>query len=360
MMKAVVFHGQQDLRTEEVEEPSPLAGQVKLQPAYVGICGTDLHIYYDPDTCGSDFSRPHPLTGGQPPQILGHEFSATVVELGDGVDEVQVGDRVTVFPVYYCGTCGPCLRGLVNQCTSVGFHGVQSVGGALATYTIVRADQCMKLPDSVNLRVGALVEPMAVCWRAVKRSGVAAGGTALVLGAGPIGIGVLLTLHEFGVRHILVSEPSDERRAAISALGATNVVNPLTADLAAWVGERTGGAGVDVIFDAAGVGPALTGSMSLLAPGGAAVIIAVHSHPVQVSPIEMLLGETSLIGTCAYVREDFASVLEAMDRGAYSTTEGWVKDVPFDRVEATFISLHGGNGVKALVDVAGATARSGA
>ena len=93
-MRAAVFHGQEDLRVEDVQEPAPGPGQVKLRNAFSGICGSDLHIYYAPEASGMNYAEPHPITGATLPQILGHEFSGTVVELGDGVDGVKVGDRV--------------------------------------------------------------------------------------------------------------------------------------------------------------------------------------------------------------------------------------------------------------------------
>src|SRR5579862_9613523 len=103
-MKAARLHGRQDIRVEDVPEPSPGQGQVKLRNAFAGICGSDLHVYFEPELLGYGI-RPHPLTGSVPPQILGHEFSGTVVELGDGVDRVRVGDRAAVYPAYSCGTC---------------------------------------------------------------------------------------------------------------------------------------------------------------------------------------------------------------------------------------------------------------
>lgn len=105
---------------------------MKIQNAYTGICGSDLHIYFDPANSGVDFTTTHPITGAGMPQILGHEFSGTVVELGEGVDNVKVGDRVAVWPVYYCGVCSACQRGAINACRQLAFHGSRSDGGGMA------------------------------------------------------------------------------------------------------------------------------------------------------------------------------------------------------------------------------------
>lgn len=239
-MKAALFHAKEDLRIEDVPEPTPGPGEVKLQNAFAGICGSDLHVYYSPEAAGLDLDHPHPVTGATIPQVLGHEFSGTVTELGEGVSNVAVGDRVAVWPIYYCGECPACQKGMFNACQKIGFHGLSSHGGGMAEFTTVPATKLHVLPENVDLRLGALVEPMAVAWHAVERSGVDAGGTALIAGAGPIGIGVWFALKARGIEKVLVSEPSAERRATIAALGAA-VIDPVNDDLAAAVSEISGG-----------------------------------------------------------------------------------------------------------------------
>lgn len=346
-MKAAVFHAQEDLRIEEVADPSPGPGQVKLRNAFAGICGSDLHVYYTPEAAGLDFEHPHPLTGSTLPQILGHEFSGTVVELGEGVDGISVGDRVAVWPIYYCGDCAACRRGMYNACQKIGFHGLSSNGGGMAEFTTVDASKLHVLPENVDLRLGALVEPMAVAWHAVSRSGVEPGGTALIAGAGPIGIGVWFALKARGIEKVLVSEPSADRRAIIAALGAT-VVDPVTEDLGAAVTDLTDGDGVDVAFDAAGAGPAVTSSLASLVPGGRVVVVAIHERTMDFLPTQLVMAETEIAGALAYLPEDFDAVIAAMAAGVYDTT-GWVKDVPLDGVVDAIHALRGGAGAKILV-----------
>ncbi|MCK2021681.1 2,3-butanediol dehydrogenase [Microbacterium sp. kSW2-24] len=349
-MKAAVFHAQEDLRIEEVADPSPGRGQVKLRNAFAGICGSDLHVYYTPEAAGLDFEHPHPLTGSTLPQILGHEFSGTVVELGEGVDGISVGDRVAVWPIYYCGDCAACRHGMYNACQKIGFHGLSSDGGGMAEFTTVDASKLHVLPENVDLRLGALVEPMAVAWHAVSRSGVESGGTALIAGAGPIGIGVWFALKARGIEKVLVSEPSSDRRAIIAALGAT-VVDPVTEDLGAAVTALTDGDGVDVAFDAAGAGPAITSSLASLVPGGRVVVVAIHERTMDFLPTQLVMAETEIAGALAYLPEDFDAVIAAMAAGVYDTT-GWVKDVPLDGVVDAIHALRGGAGAKILVQSA--------
>lgn len=346
-MKAALFHAKEDLRIEEVPEPSPGPGEVKLQNAFAGICGSDLHVYYSPEAAGIDLENPHPVTGSTLPQILGHEFSGTVTELGEGVTNVAVGDRVAVWPIYYCGECPACRKGMFNACQKIGFHGLTSNGGGMAEFTTVPASKLHVLPDNVDLRLGALVEPMSVAWHAVERSGVDAGGTALIAGAGPIGIGVWFALKARGVEKVLVSEPSAERRATIAALGAT-VIDPVNEDLAAAVSELSDGDGVDVAFDAAGAGPAITSALASLVPGGRVVVVAIHERPMEFLPTQLVMAETDIAGALAYLPEDFDAVIKAMSEGVYDTT-GWVDEVSLDGVVDAIHALRGGVGAKVLV-----------
>lgn len=346
-MKAAVFYAAEDLRIEDVAEPTPGPGQVKLRNAYSGICGSDLHIYYAPEAAGMDFDKPHPLTGATLPQILGHEFSGTVVELGEGVDGVKVGDNVAVWPIYYCGECAACEKGAYNACRSITFHGIQSHGGGMAEFTTVDASKLHVLPENVDLRLGALVEPMAVAWHAVNRSNVEAGQTALIAGAGPIGIGVWFALKARGITNVLVSEPSDVRRAAIERLGAT-VIDPVNEDLGARVAELTDGKGVDVGFDAAGAAPATLSVIANLTALGRVVIVAIHEREMQLNPTMFVMGETELAGALGYLQEDFDAVIDAMSKGIYDTT-GWVDEIGLEQVNVAIADLRAGKGMKMLV-----------
>lgn len=129
-MRAVRFHGKEDLRIEEVDEPDPGPGQVKLRNAYTGICGTDLHVFFTPDASGFDFSTPDELTGATLPQVFGHEFSGEVVAVGEGVTDHSEGDRVAVWPLHSCGRCPACAVGLDSGCRRLACQGISSPGGA--------------------------------------------------------------------------------------------------------------------------------------------------------------------------------------------------------------------------------------
>jgi len=347
-VRAAYLYGHQDLRIEDVPEPEPGPGQVKIRNAYTGICGSDLHRYFAPRGAPTRLPDPHPLTGATLPQVLGHEFSGTVVQLGGGVDSVAVGDRVAVWPVYYCGKCAACRKGTVNACRSVGFHGLSSDGGGLAEYTTVPADMLHRLPDSVDLRLGALVEPMAVAWHAVGISGIHPPQTALISGAGPIGIGLWFALRARGVETVVASEPSLTRRAVLQALGARHVVDPASGRLAAAVEEATEGAGVEVAFDAAGAAAAILPVLELLAPGGRLVVVALHEAKAELNLSVLVQAEISMLGAMTSLPRDFDAVITAMADGHYDTT-GWVDEIGLDETVSAIGRLRSGSAVKTLV-----------
>lgn len=349
-MKAAVLYGREDIRVEQVADVTPDAGQVKLRIAYAGICGSDLHIFFDTNNpnIGVDYSKPHPLTGTTLPQIPGHEIVGTVTDLGVGVTDVAVGDNVVVWPLYYCGECPACEIGAYGACLKIAFHGVSSAGGGMAEFTVVDASMLHKLPPTLDLLLGALVEPMAVGWHAVEMSGIQAGQTALIVGAGPIGVGIFFALKARGVHTIVVSEPSAERRAAIARLGADTTVDPIEGDLASAVLAVSDGRGADYAYDAAGAGRALPQVISLLRPHGALVIVALHERGFDFNPVSLLWQETRMISARCYTHADYDAVIAAMAAGFYSA-EGWVQVVPLDEAAQAVRDLREAKGMKVLI-----------
>ncbi|NMO03530.1 2,3-butanediol dehydrogenase [Gordonia sp. TBRC 11910] len=349
-MKAARLHGQQDVRIEDVPEPTPGPGQVKIRNAYAGICGSDLHFYFALDSVPYDLTTPHPLTGARLPQILGHEFSGTIVEVGEGVNGLSVGDRGAVHPTFAtCGKCPACLRGVPMTCPLMGALGATAIGGGLSEYVVANAEQFHKLPDDVDLLTGALVEPMSVAWHGVARSGVQPGGTALVAGAGPIGIGAWFALKARGVDKVLVSEPSAQRREVMASLGAT-VVDPVGGDLSAAVAALTDGGGLDVVIEAAGAGAALESGISSLAPNGRVVVVSLHEHPTHLNPTELMMTQKEIVGAVGYGHDEFDAVIAAMSDGLYDTT-GWVQERDLDDIVDALHQLRTGTGSKVLLRV---------
>lgn len=347
-MRAARYYGVRDVRLEDVPTPTPQAGQVLVKVAHNGICGSDLHEYYSAPTFIP--TQPHPLTGISVPVVLGHEFCGTIVEVGDGVDAGLLGQNAAARPTYSCGECVSCQRGLGNICRKLGFHGLSGPGGGLSELTALPVDMVHPLPDSVTLELGALVEPMAVGHHAIRRVELAPDDLAVIVGAGPIGIGLWFALKASGHERVPVSETSFERRSAITALGAQHVIDPRSTSLADTVAELSGGIGATAVFDAAGVGAAIGDSVPLLAPRGSIVVVGIHEKPFDFNPTTLILQEVNVIGSIVYSPQDYDEVIANMADGRYDT-KGWVDHIPLDTLLDGFDDLRAGRKMKILVDL---------
>jgi (R,R)-butanediol dehydrogenase/meso-butanediol dehydrogenase/diacetyl reductase len=345
-MKAAVYYGPNKLDVTEVARPEPGPGTVQIQVGFNGICGTDLHEYF----AGPIFipTAPHPLTGQQLPLVMGHEFAGTITAVGAGVKGWAEGDRVAVEPIYRCGHCPACQAGNYNICAQIGFHGLMSDGG-MAEYTVVPTDMLHKLPDNVSLELGALVEPMSVAYHAATLGEPPADGTAMVFGAGPIGIGLWFALRGKGLEDIYVVEPTPTRRAAIEALGA-RTLDPTAVDVPAFIAEHTSGRGADAVYDAAGVAPAVETALACVGARRPMVSVAIYEKPLTTPLLRLVMNESRIQGSLCYTSADFEAVIGLMAQGAYDTT-GWVTSIGIDEVvDEGFDALHAGTKMKVLVD----------
>jgi (R,R)-butanediol dehydrogenase / meso-butanediol dehydrogenase / diacetyl reductase len=346
-MRAAVFYGPRDLRLESVAEPEPGPGDVKLRVIYNGICGSDLHEYYDgPITTRT---TPHPLTGVKNPVILGHELCGEVVSCGPGGLDLSRGDLVAVEPLETCGHCGWCTAGQYNHCPDLALHGYNRSSGGLAEYTVVRRRMAHRLPAGMTPAQGAVIEPLAVAWHTANRCRVEAGQTVAIHGAGPIGIGVYLTLKARGVE-VIVVDPSPLRRRVLERLGARATIDPSDCDPISAVRDLTRGHGAHASVDAAGVPASFNAMLHGTRVDGTAVVVAIHHRPVVIPPFDLLMPEVNLTGVAMSV-DAFPSVIEAMARGCYPLDE-WVETIPFESLmERGLERLRRQEGLKILVDV---------
>jgi (R,R)-butanediol dehydrogenase/meso-butanediol dehydrogenase/diacetyl reductase len=346
-MRAAVYHGPRDLRLESVPEPEPGPGDVKLRVIYNGICGSDLLEYYEGPV--TTRTTPHPLTGVKNPVILGHELCAEVVSVGAGVQDLSRGDLVAVEPLETCGRCHWCTAGQYNHCPDLALHGYNRNGGGLAEYTVVRRSMVHRLPPGMTPMQGALIEPLAIAWHTANRCRLEAGQTAAIHGAGPIGIGVYLTLKARGIDVIIV-DPSPLRRRVLERLGARVTLGPSDCDPIAAIRDLTGGRGAHASVDAAGVPASFKATLHGTRVDGTAVVVAIHHEPVVIPPFDLLMPEVNLTGV-AMSANAFPSVIDAMAQGIYPLDE-WVETIPFTAlVERGFERLRSQEGLKILVDV---------
>ncbi|MBY4403329.1 2,3-butanediol dehydrogenase [Rhodococcus fascians] len=346
-MRGAMYYGPGDIRIESMADVEPSHGQVKIRVAHNGVCGSDLHEYFSAQTFIP--AEPHPLTGQMAPVVLGHEFSGTVVSVGAGVG-IEIGSRVAVRPTLSCGKCPACVAGLVNVCRNLAFHGLSAATGGLCEYSVISADAIHVLPDNVSLEMGALVEPMAVSYHAVARSGIGPGDVVVVSGLGPIGIGLWFALRDRGVEDIIVSDPSEERRAALERLGAVHVLDPRADDIGDVARELSAGAGAAAVFDAAGVGAAVLSGIAALRAHGKVVVVGIHEQPMTLNPTSLLMSETEIIGSIVYTDDDYRKVIAAMAAGIYTST-GWVEHASLDDLVDVYNELRQGRKLKVLIDM---------
>jgi (R,R)-butanediol dehydrogenase/meso-butanediol dehydrogenase/diacetyl reductase len=300
-MQAAVFHAaDQPLVIEEVPEPTPGPRDLVVEVKCCGICGSDLHAAS--------------LPGGLPPGcIMGHEFAGEVVEVGARASGgFEKGDAVTAVPSIGCGICAACLSGDVIHCPEVQITGLGQLPGAYARYLRVGSNETVRLPESIDFRRGALAEPLAVGLHAVKQAGLAPGQEVMVVGAGPIGLAVTLWARFFGARSVLVSEPSEARRAMALEMGASEAVDG--AESAAPILAEKPRGGVDVIFECVGVPGLLAQCIDLAAARSKLVVAGVCMQPDSWVPAAAVVKELQLQFVLAYRKHDFELTLEMMAR----------------------------------------------
>lgn len=274
-MKAAQYFGQNDVRVVDVPTPSPKDHEALIAIEWCGICGSDLHEYlHGPMSCPPP-SRPHPATKEHIPITMGHEFTGRIVSAPDG-SGLAPGTPVIVDPRIYCSQCTRCTAGNTHGCTTLGFKGLSGTGGGFSERICVDAKMCYPLPENVDLSLAALIEPLAVAWHAIATTDLRdwENKTVLVVGGGPVGVACMIVLRAFGCRTIIVSEPTTVRAAQNEKI-VDVVLNPIKEDIGARCRELTGGEGVDVVFDCAGVQRGFEAGMDALRYRGCYMNVAV-------------------------------------------------------------------------------------
>ena len=334
-MKAANYLEKGRLGVGESVPVPPSLDEVRLDVAFCGICGTDMHIY-----------QGHMDARVETPLTIGHEVSATVAELGDGVSSVAVGDRVAVRPLKF-GEAHPFDKGNAHVGKNLKFIGIDAPGGMQYSWT-VPAYTLHKLPDTVSLEHGALAEPTAVACHDVRLGQVKPGETVVVIGGGPIGILVALVAREKGAR-VIVSEINETRVEKIDTLGL-ETINPKNVDLVETVYSKTNEAMADVVFEVSGSQSGVDAMTSIVNVRGRIVVVGIHPQPRQIDLFRFFWSELELIGTRLYEEEDFDEAIALMGAGKLPIEELITKMYPIDDVQAAFETIEDHpEGIKYLI-----------
>lgn len=279
-MRAAVLKGARDLVVEEVPDPEPETGEVVVRVEKVGICGSDLHLY---------------ASGLLPPDlIMGHETAGIIADVGSGVDGWREGDRVWLAGGADCGTCDHCLNGRHELCQNHLSLGTGPLPGAYADYVKVPARFLTRLPDDIDMREAALIEPLGCAHHAVDLSAIESGESALVIGGGPIGLFVVHFLKCRGIGPVILSEPNVGRAALGRELGADAVLDPSGDNIDQESKELTNGIGPDVVYECVGSPGTTLESISLVRKCGVAVWVGVCIQEVSFVPALWMLKRPTL------------------------------------------------------------------
>jgi (R,R)-butanediol dehydrogenase / meso-butanediol dehydrogenase / diacetyl reductase len=323
-VKAVYYQGAGRFELGECEARPPGPGEVRLAVAYCGVCGTDVHI--------SHGAMDRRIT---PPQVIGHEMSGTVAELGEGVEGFAVGDPVVVRPLDSRAET-PADKGVSHISRGLKFLGIDTPGAFQGSWT-VPGFTLHALPDGIDLQLAAFVEPLAVACHDVRRGRVRAGETAAVIGGGPIGLLISLVARAQGAE-VVLSEVNPYRLELARELGFTTI-DPTTEDVVARVAELTDGAGADVVFEVSGSAPGAALMTQLPCLRGRVVLVAIFPAPAQVALFDFFWKELEMLGARVYEREDYEQAIALIAAGCLPLRSLITAIEPLERLPAVFEQL---------------------
>ena len=343
-MKVAVMEGIGKMGYTERPIPTPKANEVLVKLEYVGICGSDMH-YYETGAIGAYVV--------EPPFVLGHEPGGVVVEVGEDVKHLKAGDRVALEPGKTCGHCEFCKTGRYNLCPDVVFFATPPVNGVFQEYVAHEADLCFKLPENVSTLEGALIEPLAVGFHAANQGGAHAGQTAVVMGAGCIGLVSMMALKAEGVSKVYVVDIMQKRLDKALELGADGVINAKEEDAVQAIMRLTNGAGCDLAIETAGTEITTRQCIHLTKKGATIVLVGYSKSGEMTLPLSLALDKELTFKTVFRYRHIYPMAIEAVAAGKVNL-KGIVTDLfDFDNIqEAMDKSIQDkANIVKAVVKI---------
>lgn len=320
-MQAAVFKAfGQPLQIERIVDPTPSGRDVVISVGRCGICGSDLHVTEDPS-----FHLP-------PDTVLGHEYAGEIVATGAAVEQLRAGDRVAVVPIRSCGRCAECLAGQPAWCTTKRLE-----GGGYAQYSVADERQCVRLPNSLSMADGAIVEPLAVALHGVKLSGLVAGAKVLVIGAGPIGIAAAFWARRLGAGRVAVTAASRRREALAMEVGATSFVDPL--DNGPEAVSRALGGPPDIVFEAVGKPGLIAQCIAQVRPRGTIVVLGLCASADTFVPFAAVAKEARIQPSAFWEIRDFEIAIDTLEAGAVAPRHMITDTVPLGDMPEAFEAL---------------------
>ncbi|MFW9865532.1 MAG: zinc-binding dehydrogenase [Candidatus Thorarchaeota archaeon] len=324
-MKGIVFEGKQKISIKtDLPRPEINHDEILIKVRKVGICGTDVGSY---------------ISGGPyfPGIIIGHEFSGEIIEIGESVKKLKIGDRVTINPQIPCHECYYCIHNQENMCKLQNYSLGVTENGAMRDFINVKAERVHKLPDNVSYEMAATVEPLSVAIYAVQESGFKVGDNAAVIGAGPIGLFVIQVLRVSGAKNIFVIEPVESKQKIALELGANKVYDPKN-----WakIGRLTDRLGPEHIYDCVGLSSTLTTSLSLIKKGGVITLIGIHESTVNLNNVLFLTTNNITIrGIYGYNHDIFKTAISLLEQNKIEVKPIITNQIKVDEVPQMFEKL---------------------
>lgn len=304
--KAIFMQGTNKTIWKDVPMPDIKEKDVLIKIQAVGICGSDIH-YYEHGRIG-DFIVKNDF-------ILGHESAGEVVQIGNEVRDLKVGDRVALEPGVTCGICEYCKSGLYNLCPDVRFFATPPYDGVFTNYVAHPEDMCFKLPDNISYTEGALLEPLSVGLHATGQGGVKLGDTVVIFGVGSIGLSALLSSKARGATKIIAVDMLENRLHLAKKIGATHTLNPKDVNITLEVEKLTGGKGAQVVIETAGVETTVKQTVDVLKPGGTIVLVGMTPKDEVEFNFMKLMSKEGNIRTIFRYRNLYPTAINAVSSG---------------------------------------------
>ena len=302
MMTQQVMTAPHEMMFHEVPVPEPQENQVLVRIRRIGICGSDIHVYH-----GQHKFVTYPLTQG-------HELSGEIAELGAGVDQFHIGQKVTIEPQIYCGKCYPCTHGKYNLCENLKVIGFQAIGTA-SDYFAVDASKVTPLPDEMSFDDGAMIEPLAVTVAAVKKFPNIVGAKVAILGCGPIGLLLAQSAKALGAAEVMITDISENRLKLAASLGVDHTINTMHKDFGEAMVECFGPDKADVIYDCAGNDITMNQAILNARKGSMIVLVAVFAKMANVDLAVLNDHELDLMTSMMYRHPDYVDAIRIVNEG---------------------------------------------
>lgn len=331
-MKAAALKGSRLMSIVDLPDDGPAPGDVKIRVAFCGICGSDMHEY--------EAENP-PRALGLMQGVMGHEFSGTIIGVGEGVEGLRLGDSVVGNPGPGCGDCAYCALGRENLCRNGGNAAMGYFRpGAYAEYVSMPARSAVVLPAGSDMRTAALTEPLAVARHALIQGGYDPAEVLVIAGAGPIGLLTVIAARQIGGTRIIVSEPLAGRRTVAERVGASHVIEPK--ELIEVSRELSDGNGVPLSVDASGLPVGIAGCVDATARGGRIVLAGVGDQPFPLDITRSIINELTYIAVLGYSKQEFADSALMIARGEVDVSPVISEVVSVERTPDAFARLSDG------------------